>query len=185
MSKKNDEISADAYDARFYEQKKIREAKESLQALDNQMTSFKGVLGMPKKERPIITQKMLDKAKKKLKKLQKRQRKQDNQGVTQKFSIEPPVMPKITEEMMDAIRSLYHIVPRDVALGDIKEANAHDCLVKANKALDDVINAPVVTESLDVSERPIVCGDGLKPRIIDTKTIEEFIKFRDKMARLS
>jgi len=31
--------------------------------------------------RPLITQKMIDKAKKKLKKLQKRQRKQDNQGV--------------------------------------------------------------------------------------------------------
>jgi hypothetical protein len=32
--------------------------------------------------RPLITQKMVDKAKKKLKKLQKRQRKQDNQGVS-------------------------------------------------------------------------------------------------------
>lgn len=95
--------------------------------------------------RAFVTKQMIDKAKKKLKKLQKRQRKQVQyaQGVTQKFSIKPPVMPKITEEMMDAIRSRYHIVPRDVDLGDIKEANAHDCLVKANKALDDVINAPV------------------------------------------
>lgn len=32
--------------------------------------------------RPLITQKMIDKAKKKLKKLQKRQRKQDKQGVS-------------------------------------------------------------------------------------------------------
>ena len=154
--------------------------------------------------RPFITKQMIDKAKKKLKKLQKRQRKQDKQGVSNtadqwpsdtldKFLAgqnEPYVInmikhAKITEEMMDAIRSLYHIVPRDVALGDIKEANAHDCLVKANKALDDVINAPVITECLDVSERPIVCDDGLKPRIIDTKTIEDFIKFRDKMARPS
>ena len=42
-------------------------------------------------------------------------------------------------------------------------------------SVDDVINAPVITERLDVSERPIVCDDGMKPRIINTKTIEEFI----------
>jgi len=59
--------------------------------------------------RPFVTQKKIVKAKKKLKKLQKRQRKQDKQGVTQKFSIEPPVMPKITEEMMDVIRERYGI----------------------------------------------------------------------------
>lgn len=56
-----------------------------------------------------IMAKKIVKAKKKLKKLQKRQRKQDKQGVTQKFSIEPPVMPKITEEMMDVIRERYGI----------------------------------------------------------------------------
>jgi len=50
-------------------------------------------------------------------------------------------------------------------------------------SVDDVINAPIITESLDISERPIVCDDGLKPRIIDTMTMKEFIKFRDKMAR--
>ena len=52
-------------------------------------------------------------------------------------------------------------------------------------SVDDVINAPVITEPLDVSERPIVCNDGMKPRIINTMTIEDFIKWRDKMARLS
>ena len=52
-------------------------------------------------------------------------------------------------------------------------------------SVDDVINAPVITERLDVSERPIVCDDGMKPRIINTMTMEEFIKFRDKMARPS
>ena len=52
-------------------------------------------------------------------------------------------------------------------------------------SVDDVINAPVITERLDVSERPIVCNDGMKPRIINTMTMEEFIKFRDKMARPS
>ena len=56
-----------------------------------------------------VMAKKIVKAKKKLKKLQKRQRKQDKQGVTQKFSIEPPVMPKITEEMMDVIRERYGI----------------------------------------------------------------------------
>ena len=43
-------------------------------------------------------------------------------------------------------------------------------------SVDDIINAPVITERLDVSERPIVC---------DTMTMSEFIKFRDKMARPS
>ena len=84
--------------------------------------------------RPFITQKMIDKAKKKLKKLQKRQRKQDNQGAV---------------------------------------------------SVDNGINAPAITERLDVSERPIVCNDGMNPRIINTMTMEEFIKFRDKMARPS
>ena len=78
--------------------------------------------------RPLITQKMIDKAKKKLKKLQKRQRKQDAQGVSNtadqwpsdtldKFLAgenEPYVInmikhAKITEEMMDAMRSRYGI----------------------------------------------------------------------------
>ena len=84
--------------------------------------------------RPFITQKMIDKAKKKLKKLQKRQRKQDNQGVV---------------------------------------------------SVDDIINAPVLTERLDVSERPIVCDVDMKPRIINTMTTQDFIKWRDKMARPS
>ena len=52
-------------------------------------------------------------------------------------------------------------------------------------SVDDVINAPVITERLDVSERPIVCDDGMKPRIINTMTMEDFIKWRDKMARPS
>ena len=52
-------------------------------------------------------------------------------------------------------------------------------------SVDDIINAPVITERLDVSERPIVCNDGMNPRIINTMTMEEFIKFRDKMARPS
>ena len=52
-------------------------------------------------------------------------------------------------------------------------------------SVDDVINAPVITECLAVFERPIVCDDGLKHRIIDTKALDEFIKFRDKMARPS
>ena len=52
-------------------------------------------------------------------------------------------------------------------------------------SVDDIINAPVITERLDVSERPIVCDVDMKPRIIDSMTIEDFIKWRDKMARLS
>ena len=52
-------------------------------------------------------------------------------------------------------------------------------------SVDDIINAPVITERLDVSERPIVCDVDMKPRIINTMTIEDFIKWRDKMARLS
>ena len=52
-------------------------------------------------------------------------------------------------------------------------------------SVDDVINAPVITERLDVSERPIVCDVDMKPRIIDSMTIEDFIKWRDKMARPS
>ena len=52
-------------------------------------------------------------------------------------------------------------------------------------SVDDIINAPVITERLDVSERPIVCDDGMKPRIINTMTIGDFIKWRDKMARPS
>ena len=52
-------------------------------------------------------------------------------------------------------------------------------------SVDDIINAPVITERLDVSERPIVCNDGMNPRIINTMTMEEFIKFRSKMARPS
>ena len=52
-------------------------------------------------------------------------------------------------------------------------------------SVDDVINAPVITERLDVSERPIVCDVDMKPRIIDTMTIKDFIKWRDKMARPS
>ena len=130
--------------------------------------------------RPIITQKMVDKAKKKLKKLQKWQRKQDKHGVSNtaeqwpsdtldKFLAgenKPYVInmikhAKITDEMMDAMRERYGITK------------------------DSIINAPVITERLDVSERPIVCDDGLKPRIIDTMTIEDFIKWRDKMARPS
>jgi len=63
--------------------------------------------------RPLITKQMIDKAKKKLKKLQKRQLKQDGQGVTQKFNIEPPIMLKITDEMMDAIRERYGITRDD------------------------------------------------------------------------
>ncbi len=78
--------------------------------------------------RPLITQKMIVKAKKKLKKLQKRQRKQDKQGVSNtadqwpsdtldKFLAgqnEPYVInmikhAKITEEMMDVIRERYGI----------------------------------------------------------------------------
>ena len=78
--------------------------------------------------RPLITQKMIVKAKKKLKKLQKRQRKQDKKGVSNtadqwpsdtldKFLAgqnEPYVInmikhAKITEEMMDAMRSRYGI----------------------------------------------------------------------------
>ena len=31
----------------------------------------------------------------------------------------------------------------------------------------------------------LVCDDGLKPRIINTMTIQDFIKWRDKMARPS
>lgn len=130
--------------------------------------------------RPFITKQMIVKAKKKLKKLQKRQRKQDKQGVSNtadqwpsdtldKFLAgqnEPYVInmikhANITEEMMDVIRERHGITK------------------------DSIINAPVITERLDVSERPIVCDDGLKPRIIDTKRLEEFIKFRDKMARPS
>ena len=52
-------------------------------------------------------------------------------------------------------------------------------------SVDDVINTPVITERLDVSDRPIVCDEGMKPRIINTMTIEDFIKWRDKMARPS
>ena len=52
-------------------------------------------------------------------------------------------------------------------------------------SVDNGINAPVITERLDVSERPIVCDDGMKPRIINTMTIGDFIKWRDKMARPS
>ena len=52
-------------------------------------------------------------------------------------------------------------------------------------SVDDIINAPVITERLDVSERPIVCGVGIKPRVIDSMTIDEFIKWRDNMARPS
>ena len=60
-----------------------------------------------------IMAKKIVKAKKKLKKLQKRQRKQDKQGVTQEFNIEPPIMLKITDEMMDAIRERYGITRDD------------------------------------------------------------------------
>ncbi len=60
-----------------------------------------------------VMAKKIVKAKKKLKKLQKRQRKQDKQGVTQKFNIEPPIMLKITDEMMDAIRERYGITRDD------------------------------------------------------------------------
>ena len=52
-------------------------------------------------------------------------------------------------------------------------------------SVDNGINAHVITERLDVSERPIVCDDGMKPRIINTMTIGDFIKWRDKMARPS
>ena len=129
--------------------------------------------------RPLITQKMVDKAKKKLKKLQKRQRKQDKQGVSNtadqwpsdtldKFLAgqnEPYVInmikhANITEEMMDVIRERYGITK------------------------DSIINAPVITERLDVSERPIVCDIPLTdenlqylkiqiPRMIDILKGEE------------
>ena len=33
-------------------------------------------------------------------------------------------------------------------------------------SVDDVINAPVITERLGVSERPIACDDGMKPKIV-------------------
>ena len=48
-------------------------------------------------------------------------------------------------------------------------------------SVDDVINEPVITERLDVSERPIVCDKPTRPAM----PTDEFIKFRDKMARLS
>ena len=82
--------------------------------------------------RPLITQKMIDKAKKKLKKLQKRQRKQDEQGVSnaadqwpsdtldkilagqnESYVINMIKHAKITEEMMDAMRERYGITRDD------------------------------------------------------------------------
>jgi hypothetical protein len=108
--------------------------------------------------RPFITKQMIDKAKKKLKKLQKRQRKQDAQGVSNtadqwpsdtldKFLAgqnEPYVInmikhAKITEEMMDVVRERYGITK------------------------ESIINAPVITERLDVSDRPIVYDMDMKP----------------------
>lgn len=116
--------------------------------------------------RPIITQKMINKAKKKLKKLQKRQRKQDVQGVSS--------FDTFIAESNELIKNLG-----DVWATAIKDIYGKEYRVSV---VDDVINEPVITESLDISE-PIVCDDGLKPRIIDTMTMKEFIKFRDKMAR--
>ena len=110
----------------------------------------------------------INKAKKKLKKLQKRQRKQDMQGVSS--------FDTFIAESNELIKNLG-----DVWATAIKDIYGKEYRVSA---VDDVINEPVITESLDISERPIVCDDGLKPRIIDTMTMKEFIKFRDKMARL-
>ena len=60
--------------------------------------------------RPIITQKMIDKAKKKLKKLQKRQRKQDKQGVISAESYvsqNKALIEKVGKVMLDDVKDIY------------------------------------------------------------------------------
>ena len=146
--------------------------------------------------RPLITQKMIDKAKKKLKKLQKRQRKQDKQGVSSfdTFIAESnELIKKLGDVWATGIKDIYGKEYRVSAdqwneeqLAKAKESNEKPYEInKINPLIDGIINEPVITEHLDVSERPIVCDDGLKPRIINTMTIQDFIKWRDKMARQS
>ena len=60
--------------------------------------------------RPFVTQKMIDKAKKKLKKLQKRQRKQDNQGVISAESYiaeSNELIEKVGQVMLDGVKDIY------------------------------------------------------------------------------
>ena len=60
--------------------------------------------------RPLITQKMIDKAKKKLKKLQKRQRKQDKQGVISAESYvsqNKVLIEKVGKVMLDGVKDIY------------------------------------------------------------------------------
>jgi hypothetical protein len=60
--------------------------------------------------RPLITQKMIDKAKKKLKKLQKRQRKQDKQGVISAESYiaeSNELIEKVGQVMLDGVKDIY------------------------------------------------------------------------------
>jgi hypothetical protein len=144
--------------------------------------------------RPLITQKMIDKAKKKLKKLQKRQREQDKQGVFSfdaYFAESNELIKKLGDVWAAGIKDIYGKQYRvsadqwsDEQIAKAKESNEKPYEInKINPLIDDIINAPVITERLDVSERPIACDEGMKPRIINTMTIEDFIKWRDKMTR--
>jgi len=135
-------------------------------------------------------------AKKKLKKLQKRQRKQDVQGF---FNFDAymaesnELIKKLGDVWATAIKDIYgkeHPISADQwsdeQMAKAKESNAKPYEInKINPLIGDIINAPVETERLDVSEPPVVCDVGIKPRIIGSMTMSEFIKWRDKMARPS